>query len=212
MKKNIFIICALVWSAAHTTTHATISNRFYGFTAMALAYTLDQGPAWTRRGIARYNLTFTRQALQSAMLEEPLARFFASRKLYRFALSCIPLIGKHVRCTNKQCQSVCNDCKLKFLYTELPIQMMMLHTRQAVVQNTSDDFINGAEIGATWLWCVVNIFSKIVNHAAEATDSTAHANKPDEPNETDGTGSHSANTQEKNDGDSDSDNDDDNDE
>ncbi len=72
--------------------------------------------------------------LKTTALVIPITRFLSSSKAYKSVIEFLPLLGKHVKCSDKACQSICNKCKIKHIYKEAPLFCGLLWATQRVLK------------------------------------------------------------------------------
>lgn len=116
-KKQSYIY--LIATISLIATHTTYSNPFNSLMAIG-CHIASQNYSTS------LNSRPIRRILNAAALQDPLARLAAANNFYSFTLTCIPFIGKHLQCTNNKCSGICNDCKLKFIYKEVPTRIMLM--------------------------------------------------------------------------------------
>jgi Spy/CpxP family protein refolding chaperone len=63
-----------------------------------------------------------KQYLRRLAIVEPLARWIATRNGYRNLCNHLPFL----RCVNEQCPGICNRCKLKIIYKEIPLRLSLM--------------------------------------------------------------------------------------
>ena len=77
--------------------------------------------------------------LRKLAIVEPFARGIACSKLSTILYTHIPFLGKHFKCLNKNCTGICNSCKLKLVYKEVPIGLGLMLGINALVKNLSEN-------------------------------------------------------------------------
>ncbi|MDP3889026.1 MAG: hypothetical protein Q8Q25_00590 [bacterium] len=68
----------------------------------------------------------TKQLLRRLAIVEPIARLIATQKFYFQLCNRLPLVSRHMNCTQASCPGICNHCKLKLIYKEAPLRLGLM--------------------------------------------------------------------------------------